>query len=152
VVAPRATAAPPDARTLERMDRVIEEGMKRSGIPGFAVAVVAGGEIVHARGFGDTGTDRPVTPQTPFLLGSTSKSLTALAAMQLVDAGKLELGAPARRYVPEFRLADERAADSITVRHVLQQTTSLPESAGGPIVGSAADGAALQALRELRDT
>jgi CubicO group peptidase (beta-lactamase class C family) len=152
MVAPPAAAAPPDTATLERMDRVIEVGMERSGMPGFAVAVVAGGEIVHARGFGDAGSDRPVTPQTPFLLGSTSKSFTALAAMQLVDAGKLDLDAPARRYVPEFRLADQRAANRITVRHVLQQTTGLPETAGGPIIGSAADGTALQALRELRAT
>jgi CubicO group peptidase (beta-lactamase class C family) len=152
VVAPRAAAAPPDAATLERMDRVIEDGMERSSMPGFAVAVVAGGEIVHARGFGDAGDDRRVTPQTPFLLGSTSKSFTALAAMQLVDAGKLDLDAPARRYVPEFRLADQRAADRITVRQVLQQTTGIPETAGGPIVGSAADGTALAALGELHDT
>lgn len=148
-----ATAATaPNRTTLERMDRVIEDGIERSGMPGFAVAVVAGGEIVHARGFGDADADRPVTAQTPFLLGSTSKSFTALAAMQLVDAGKLDLDAPARRYVPEFRLADQRAADRITVRQVLQQTTGLPETAGGPIVGSAADGTALEALQELRDT
>src|SRR5829696_8002843 len=80
VVAPSCAiaAAPPDPATLARMDRVIVEGMERSGMPGFAVAVVAGGEIVHARGFGDASADRPVTPQTPFLLGSTSKSFTAL--------------------------------------------------------------------------
>ena len=95
---------------------------------------------------------RRVTPQTPFLLGSTSKSFTALAAMQLVDAGRLDLDAPARRYVPEFRLADQRAADRITVRQVLQQTTGMPATAGGPIVRSAADGTALEALGELRGT
>jgi CubicO group peptidase (beta-lactamase class C family) len=93
-----------------------------------------------------------VTPQTPFVRGSTAKSFTALAAMQLVDAGRLQLDAPARRYVPEFRLADRRAAEGITVRHVLQQTTGLPQTAGGPVVRSAADGTALEALRELADT
>ena len=107
---------------------------------------------MHARGFGDAGGGRRVTPQTPFVLGSTAKSFTALAAMQLVDAGRLQLDAPARRYVPEFRLADQRAADRITVRQVLQQTTGLPQSAGGPVVRSAADGTALEALRELADT
>ena len=61
---------------------------------------------MHARGFGDAGGGRRVTAQTPFVLGSTAKSFTALAAMQLVDAGRLQLDAPARRYVPEFRLAD----------------------------------------------
>ena len=131
------------------MDRVIRDGMERSGVPGFAVAVVSGNEVVHARGFGDAGEDRAATTETPFLLGSTSKSFTALAAMQLVDAGRLDLDAPAREYVPEFQLADQRAADRITVRQVLQQTTGLPATAGGPIVRSAADGTALEALREL---
>jgi CubicO group peptidase (beta-lactamase class C family) len=151
VTASSAVAAPPDRAALARMDRVIRDGMERSGMPGFAVAVVSGDEVVHARGFGDAGEDRRVTTETPFVLGSTSKSFTALAAMQLVDAGRLNLDAPAREYVPELQLADERAADRITVRHVLQQTTGLPATAGGPIVRSAADGTALQALGELHD-
>ncbi|MCU1504601.1 MAG: class beta-lactamase-related serine hydrolase [Ilumatobacteraceae bacterium] len=133
------------------MDSVIRDGMQRSGMPGFAVAVASGDRVVHARGFGDAGEGRRVTPQTPFLLGSVSKSFTALAAMQLVDAGRLQLDAPASRYVPEFQLADRGAAERITVRQVLQQTTGLPATAGGPVVRSAVDGTALQALRELRD-
>jgi CubicO group peptidase (beta-lactamase class C family) len=151
VAALPAAAASPDRGTLARMDRVIRDGMDGSGLPGFAVVVVSGDDAVHARGFGDAGDGRRVTPRTPFLLGSTSKSFTALAAMQLVDAGKLDLDAPARRYVPEFRLADQRAADRITVRQALQQTTGMPATAGGPIVRSAADGTALEALHELRD-
>ena len=102
-----ASATPPDRATLTRMDEVIREGMERSGMPGFAVAVVSGDDVLHTRGFGDAGDGRRATPQTPFLLGSTSKSFTALAAMQLVDAGRLDLDAAARRYVPEFRLADQ---------------------------------------------
>ena len=133
------------------MDQVIRDGMQRSGMPGFAVAVVSGDRVVHVRGFGDAAGGRRVTPQTPFVLGSTAKSFTALATMQLVDAGRLQLDAPVRRYVPEFRLADRRAADRITVRHVLQQTSGLPATAGGPIVKSAADGTAPAAVRELRD-
>ncbi len=147
---PAAAATPPDRATLARMDGVIRDGMERSGMPGFAVAVVSGNDVVHARGFGDAGDGAHVTSQTPFLLGSTSKSFTALAAMQLVDAGRLDLDAPARRYVREFHLADERAADRITVRQVLQQTTGLPAIAGSSVVRSAVDGTPLQALQELR--
>jgi CubicO group peptidase (beta-lactamase class C family) len=152
IASPAAAATPPDRATLARMDGVIREGMERSGMPGFAVAVVSGNDVVFARGYGDAGEGRRVTPQTPFLLGSTSKSFTALAAMQLVDAGRLDLNAPARQYVPEFRLADQRAADRITVRQVLQQTTGLPRTAGGPVVRSAVDGTALEALQELQGT
>jgi CubicO group peptidase (beta-lactamase class C family) len=152
IASPAVAAIPPDGATLARMDGVIRDGMERSGMPGFAVVVVSGGDVVHARGFGDAGEGRRVTPQTPFLLGSTSKSFTALAAMQLVDAGRLDLDAPARRYVREFRLGDQRAADRITVRQVLQQTTGMPATAGGPIVRSAVDGTAREALQELGDT
>ena len=152
IASPAAAATPPDRATLARMDGVIRDGMEGSGVPGFAVAVVSGNDVVHARGFGDAGEGRLATSQTPFLLGSTSKSFTALAAMQLVDAGRLDLDAPARQYVPEFQLADQRAADRITVRQALQQTTGMPATAGGAIVRSAADGTALEALRELQDT
>ena len=125
--------------------------MDPNGVPGFAVAVISGGEVVHARGFGvadDAG--RRVTPDTPFLLASSTKSFTALAVMQLVDAGKVRLDAPIRRYVPEFSLAGD-AADRITVRQVLQHTSGLPlNAAGGPIIKLAGDGTPQQALAELR--
>ena len=149
---PAAGATRPDDATWTRMDGVIREGMERSGMPGLAVAVVSGDGVEYARGYGDAGNGRRVTPRTPFLLGSTSKSFTALAAMQLADAGRLDLDAPAHRYVREFQLADQRATERITVRQVLQQTTGLPATAGGPITRSAADGTALQALLELRHT
>ncbi|MDX6679883.1 MAG: hypothetical protein QOE31_3935 [Solirubrobacteraceae bacterium] len=146
-----ALAAGPTAATLERMDRSIVARMPANGVPGFAVAVVAGGRVVHARAFGvadDSG--RRVTPDTPFLLASSTKSLTALAVMQLVDAGKVNLDAPIRRYVPEFSLAGD-AAERITVRQVLQHTSGLPSNAaGGPILKLAAAGTAQQALGELR--
>ena len=103
-MSPATAASPPDGAALARMDGVISDGMDGSGVPGFAVAVVSGNDLVHARGFGDAGDGRRATAQTPFLLGSTSKSFTALAAMQLVDAGRLDLGAPARRYVPSSSL------------------------------------------------
>ena len=152
VAASPAAADSPDRATLARMDRVIRDGMDGSGMPAFAVVVVSGNDVVHARGFGDAGEGRRATPQSPFLLGSTSKSFTALAAMQLVDAGRLDLNARVRRYVPEFRLADQADADRITVRQALQQTTGMPATAGGPIVRSAADGTALEALYELQGT
>jgi CubicO group peptidase (beta-lactamase class C family) len=71
-----------------------------------------------------------VTPQTPFVIGSTAKSFTALAIMQLVEEGKVELGAPVRRYIPWFTLADEEASSRITVRHLLNQTSGLPTEIG----------------------
>jgi CubicO group peptidase (beta-lactamase class C family) len=62
-----------------------------------------------------------VTVATPFKIGSLSKSFTALAVMQLVEAGKIELDAPVQQYLPEFRVADPAASNRITVRYLLNQ-------------------------------
>lgn len=71
--------------------------------------------------------------------------------MQLVDAGRVDLDAPVRDYVPELKLAAGQPVDDITVRHLLQQTSGLDDLAGGPLLASAADGTALEAVAELRD-
>ncbi len=82
---------------------------------------------MHLRGFGRArpGGEAP-TPQTPFFIGSLTKSFTALAVMQLVEAGKVELDAPVQRYLPWFRVADPQASAQMTVRHLLNQTSGLP--------------------------
>jgi CubicO group peptidase (beta-lactamase class C family) len=74
-------------------------------------------------------TGRSVTPQTPFLLASVSKPITATAIMQLVEAGKIELDASVQRYVPDFRVADPVASGQITVRHLLLHTSGIPITA-----------------------
>ena len=105
---PSAAAATPttDAPDLKRVDAFVGEAMRERGVPGAAIVVVHDGKIVHAKGFGVTDArGRPVTPQTPFRVGSLTKSFTALAVMQLVEEeGKIDLRAPARRYLPWFRL------------------------------------------------
>lgn len=113
------------------IDAHIERQIERLNIPGVAFAIVEDGEISHLRGFGEArpGGEAP-TPQTPFFLGSLAKSFTALAVMQLVEAGKIELDAPVRRYLPWFRVADPGASARITVRHLLNQTSGLPTSSG----------------------
>lgn len=115
----------------EEIARYIERQMHRLNIPGATLAIVEGDKIVHLRGFGQArpGGETP-TPQTPFFIGSLTKSVTALAVMQLVEAGKIELDAPVQRYLPWFRVADPQASAQITVRHLLNQTSGLPTSAG----------------------
>ena len=113
------------------IDAYIRRQMKDARIPGLALGIVHDGRPVHLRGFGradDSG--RAFTPQTPFFIGSNSKSFTALAVMQLAEAGKLDLDAPVRRYIPWFRVADPEASALITVRHLLNQTSGLTEGAG----------------------
>ena len=96
------------------MDTYIEDQMRRLSIPGAVLAVIEGDRIVHMQGFSrkvgiPCGQDYPggkaPLPNTPFFIGSLTKSFTAVAVMQLVEAGKIELDAPIRRYLPWFLLA-----------------------------------------------
>jgi CubicO group peptidase (beta-lactamase class C family) len=113
------------------IDAYVDRQMRALRIPGLALAIVQGEQIVHLKGFGVAGPDgRAVTPQTPFQLASLVKPMTGVAIMQLVEAGKLELDAPIQRYLPWFRVADEVASAQITVRHLLYHTSGLPGTVG----------------------
>jgi CubicO group peptidase (beta-lactamase class C family) len=129
LVAPAARAAPdptagPD---LAAMDAFVEDRMRRHGIPGIALAVVRGGEVIHARGFGTDGRGQPMTADTPMFIGSVSKSFTGLAVMQLVAQGRIDRDAPVRTYLPWFEVADPDASARITVRHLLSHASGLSD-------------------------
>ncbi|CAG0998930.1 Protein flp [Anaerolineae bacterium] len=117
--------------SYQAIDDYIKQQMRRLNIPGVSLAIVEGDQIVHLRGFGRArpGGETP-TPQTPFFIGSLTKSFTALAVMQLVEAGRIELDAPVQRYLPWFQVADRQASAQMTVRHLLNQTSGLPMSIG----------------------
>ena len=105
-------------------DAYIENLMEENQIPGLALSIVHNDEIVYTQGYGVAGPDgMPITPQTPFIIGSASKSFTALAVMQLVEAGKIDLDASIQEYLPWFTLADPEQAQQITVRHMLTHTS-----------------------------
>ena len=116
---------------FEEVDSYVSTKMKELGIPGAALVIVQGDQIVHLKAFGVAdATGRPVTPQSPFFTGSTGKSFTALAIMQLVEAGKIELSAPVQTYLPWFRVADADASKVITVRQLLNMNSGIPQSIG----------------------
>ncbi len=128
LVAPAARALSGHQQDVTAVDDYVRRQMARHRIPGLALAITKGDEVIHVRGFGTAGGQRPVTAETPFYIGSVSKSFTALAIMQLVEAGQVELDAPVRRYIPWFAVADEAASQTITVRHLLHQTSGLSEA------------------------
>ncbi len=111
------------------VDSFVTQVMRADRLPGASLAIVHDGHVVHARGFGTDGYGRAVTPHTSFTLGSMSKAFTALAIMQLVDSGRVELDAPAQRYLPWLRVADSTASTRITVRHLLLHTSGIPTRA-----------------------
>ncbi len=115
----------------DRIDAYIQARMQTANIPGLALGVIYGDQVVYLKGYGVAGPDgRAVTAQTPFILGSTSKSFTALAIMQLVEAGKIDLDAPVTIYLPWFRTSDAAASAQITVRNLLHQNSGLPTYEG----------------------
>jgi CubicO group peptidase (beta-lactamase class C family) len=114
----------------DRIDSYVRDQMGDSGIPGVAIAVVEGDRAIHAQGFGNDGRGRAITPQTPFWIGSNTKSFPALAAMQLVEAGAIDLDAPVQRYLPDFRIADADASARITIRHLMNQTSGFSRDDG----------------------
>jgi CubicO group peptidase (beta-lactamase class C family) len=133
------------------IDSYVTAQMQEAHIPGLALGIVHGDQIVHLRGFGVANpAGQPVTPQTPFILGSLSKSFTAVAIMQLIAAGKMELDAPVQRYLPWFRVADRTASAQIRVYHLLHQTSGLPTSAGAEAMAGTGQASLEQRVRELR--
>jgi CubicO group peptidase (beta-lactamase class C family) len=141
------------APALAAIDSYVRSEMGAQRIPGLALGIVQGGRITHMRGFGEADSSgRAVSPQTPFIIGSLSKSVTAIAVMQLVEAGKLDLDAPVQRYIPWFGVADERASAEITIRHLLNQTSGLSTKTGRSFQGNGdtSDSALERAVRKLR--
>jgi CubicO group peptidase (beta-lactamase class C family) len=135
IVSPMLRVSPAFAQVTpanyDAVDAYISTKMKELGIPGAALVIVQGDQIVHLKAFGVAdGSGRLVTPQTPFFTGSTGKSFTALAIMQLVEAGKIQLDAPVQTYLPWFRVADIKASEVITVRQLLNMTSGIPKSIG----------------------
>jgi CubicO group peptidase (beta-lactamase class C family) len=123
------------------IDAYVEGQVKELNLPGLALGIVHHDEVVHllSAGIADP-SGRAVTPQTPFMTGSLTKSFTALAIMQLVEAGRVELDAPVQRYLPWFAVADADASARITVRHLLNQTSGLSTMTGNAFIASQATG------------
>ena len=130
-VHPPASASTGDVPTpveVAAVDELIRDGLRTATIPGAAVAVTRGDEVLLVRGYGQTSLGTPVTGDTLFRIASLSKSFTSLAVLQLVDAGRLSLDDRVVEHLPELRLADSRGAE-ITVRELLNHTSGLADEA-----------------------
>jgi serine beta-lactamase-like protein LACTB, mitochondrial len=92
------------AGAVAKIERSISAEMERQKIPGLSAAVVTDWEVRWSKGFGlsDLENSVPAKPETSFRLGSIAKPVAALAAMQLVEEGELDLDAPVQKYVPTF--------------------------------------------------
>ena len=123
-----------DTSNYSAIDEFVNEQMKALKIPGVALAIVQDGQIQYLQGYGIAdATRRAVTPQTPFMLASVSKSFTSLAIMQLVEHKKLDLDTPVQKYLSWFQLPDKQASGEITVRQLLNQTSGFSQLDGNRI-------------------
>jgi CubicO group peptidase (beta-lactamase class C family) len=122
---------PGESAPYAALDAYISREMRQLHLPGVALAVIEGNQVTHTRGFGRASPHGLApTPQTPFFIGSLTKSMTAVAIMQLVEGGRVALDAPVQQVLPWFRVADRQASAQITVRHLLHQTSGLPTVVG----------------------
>jgi CubicO group peptidase (beta-lactamase class C family) len=106
--------------TFDQLCAFVEAEIAKKGVPGAAVGVLYKDETYTA-GLGVTNTEHPlpVTAETLFQIGSITKTFTCLAVMRLVERGQLDLQAPVRTYLPEFKVADEATSAQVTIWHLL---------------------------------
>ena len=111
------------AKTQQDLDAKREE----FHVPGAALVIVKDDKIVAIQGMGLRDRERklPVTPQTLFAIGSSTKAFTAMTALMSVDDGKLSLSDPPRKYLPYFKLKDPDADAKITVSDLLCHRSGL---------------------------
>jgi CubicO group peptidase (beta-lactamase class C family) len=148
-----ATGDPPERAPTERIEAHVADGLQANRVPGAALAIVDGDGQVHLRGFGATGrSGQPVTPDTPFVIGSVSKSMTALAVLQLVEDGLVDLDDPVGSHLEGFEVLPAAWSNEVTVRRLLEHTSGLPPLAGAPATTWMSDVPIAEAAAEVTGT
>lgn len=119
----------PEDQWLEFIDEV-DILRQDCGVPGAAVAVITDRTQVRTYGCGvrDMRSGQPVTDQTLFHIASTQKPMTSLFVASLVDQGVLDWDTPVAETVPQFKLSDDAATRSVTMRHLLSMSSGIPAS------------------------
>ncbi len=126
---PTPPAADEVARLQNQLEPKIKDEIQKGRLPAFVIGVVKNGKLIYAKGFGfaKLGTDTPVTSRSLFHMASVTKTFVATAIMQLVEQGKIDLDARVTRYLPYFKLDDERYRD-IKIRQMLSHTSGIPDT------------------------
>ncbi|HKI34225.1 MAG TPA: serine hydrolase [Gemmataceae bacterium] len=121
--------AAPAAESIDAaaVDAIVRDGLKSWQVPGAALAIVRGDEVVYLKAYGvrEVGTDKAVTPDTLFAIASCSKAFTATAAGLLVDDGKMTWDDPVRKHLDWFHLSDPLADRDASIRDLLCHRTGL---------------------------
>lgn len=113
------------------VEKLYRDRAEKYHYPGTAFGIVLDGKLVYSGGLGYTDVAKkiPATPKSLFRIASMSKSITAMAILELRDAGKLRLDDPAETYIPELKSHKYLTADApkITVRNLMTHSAGFPE-------------------------
>ena len=114
--------------TLDSLRVFIDAALVEWEVPGLAMAIVKDGEVVFSEGFGlrDVERNLPVTENTLFAIGSTTKAMTATIIGTLVDEGLIGWDEPVRSYLPSFKLDDDFATARMTPVDLMTHRSGLP--------------------------
>jgi CubicO group peptidase (beta-lactamase class C family) len=128
VVSPLSAKEPPPAEALKGIDSVIEQELKTFQVPGVAVAVVVGDEVVLSKGYGFRDVEKkvPMAAETQMPIASVTKQFTVAALATLVRQGKLDWDKPVREYLPDFQMNNEYATSHLTPRDLVTHRSGLP--------------------------
>jgi len=105
----------------DSLESYINKGLEEWSIPGLAVGIVKSGKVVYAKGFGVKSIDsnEPVDKNTLFMIGSNTKSFTAMTLALLDASEKLSLNDKVQNWMPEFRLRDTLASEEVNITDLL---------------------------------
>lgn len=116
------------AADAKEMDRFIQHAMKELSLPGASVTIIQNDKQVYRKGFGvkKIGQKDKVSPETLFMIGSTTKPLTTLMLSKLVELGKLKWDTPIHDVLPSFELEDKKITNQFQVKHTACACTGMP--------------------------
>ncbi|HLV85356.1 MAG TPA: serine hydrolase domain-containing protein [Candidatus Sulfotelmatobacter sp.] len=119
---------PLDAAHIAQMKEFVENSMKELGVPGVSIALIDGGKIVFAGGFGvrELGKREPVDENTLFMAASNTKGMTTLLLAELVDEHKIRWDEPVIEVYPKFKLGDPDTTKQVLIRHLICACTGVP--------------------------
>jgi CubicO group peptidase (beta-lactamase class C family) len=140
---------------VAKVDGLVAELMKNTGIPGMAVAIVHGGKTLYAKGFGikdaskGDGPDNKVNADTVFQLASVSKSVGATVVAHEVTEGAITWDTPVVSKLPWFALMDPYVTSNVSVADLYSHRSGLPDHAGDALEDLGYD--RQQVLERLKD-
>lgn len=140
----------------KEMDKFILKSMKELSLPGAAIGIIQDGKLVYRKGFGvkSLGKNEKVTPETLFMIGSTTKPLTTLMLAKLVETGKLKWDSPIHDVLPTFQLEDKKITSQFQIKHTACACTGMPRRDMEFIFGSLSTSPedVLQQLHSMKPT